>query len=274
MIAWCDHRALDVVAFDPLISFHSIRENANEDMDVVVKEAFGAVAGTTRAVDLVHHPRKLSPGEVNSTVDDARGASSILAAVRVARTFNFMTTGEATQLGIHEDERRKHVRIENGKSNPGPIGKANWLKIEVENLPNGDEVACAAPWEPQNHFDGVSAGDVKVAQSAARTGIYRADSQSPKWLGWWLAENLQHLGIKARSDDRPRDKAAIARLNSILKTWVKNDVLRLEERPDKRRIKRRYYVVGTIDAAAPENEGPRPSHFGTLMRCSKGGASA
>jgi hypothetical protein len=252
LISWCDRRALDVVAFDPLISFHSVRESSNEDMDVVVKAAFGAVAGTTRSVDLEHHPRKLAPGEVNSTVDDARGASALLAAVRVARTFNFMTTGEATQLGIHEDERRKHVRVENGKSNPGPIGKANWLKITVENLPNGDEVACATPWQPPNPFDGLSTGDVKVAQGAARSGVYRADSQSPKWLGWWLAENLPHLGIKARSDDRPRDKAAIARLNSILKTWVNNDVLQIEERPDETRHSRRYYIPGNNhEATAP-----------------------
>jgi hypothetical protein len=140
---WCDQRQIDAIGIDPLISFHAVRESDNGDMDLVCKEAFGAIAGKARAVDLVHHPRKLAPGESNTTVDDARGASSVLGAVRSARTFNFMNTAEAAQLGIAEDDRRRHVRIENGKNNPGPIGKAHWVRIEVENLANGDAVAVS-----------------------------------------------------------------------------------------------------------------------------------
>jgi hypothetical protein len=147
---WCDRNLIDALAVDPLISFHAVREAANEDMDLLVKQAFGSIAGTTRAVDLVHHPRKLAPGESNTTVDDARGASAILGAVRSARTFNFMTTAEAAQLGIHDDDRRRHVRIENGKANMGPIGKAHWVRIETEILPNGDEVACSTLWKAPN----------------------------------------------------------------------------------------------------------------------------
>jgi hypothetical protein len=45
-----------------------------------------------------------------------------------------------------------------------------------------DEVACSTLWKPPNPFDGVSAHDLKVVQ--------RTDSQSPQWLGWWMAENL------------------------------------------------------------------------------------
>jgi hypothetical protein len=218
---WCDRNRIDAVAIDPLISFHSVRETDNGDMDLVCKEAFGAIAGKIRAVDLVHHPRKLAPGESNTTVDDARGASAILGAVRVARTFNFMTTAEAAQLGIHDDDRRRHVRIENGKNNPGPIGKAHWVKIETEILPNGDEVACATLWKAPNPFDGVTAHDLKVVQRVVQGGAFRADSQSRQWLGWWIAENLPHLGIKTRHADKPRDKAEVTRLNSILKTWLK-----------------------------------------------------
>jgi hypothetical protein len=66
---WCDQRQIDAIGIDPLISFHAVRESDNGDMDLVCKEAFGAIAGKTRAVDLVHHPRKLAPGESNATVD-------------------------------------------------------------------------------------------------------------------------------------------------------------------------------------------------------------
>jgi hypothetical protein len=253
---WCDRNRIDVLAIDPLISFHAVRETDNGDMDLVVKEAFGAIAGKTRAVDLVHHPRKLAPGESNTTVDDARGASAILGAVRVARTFNFMTTAEATQVGIHEDERRRHVRIENGKSNPGPIGKAHWVKIETENLPNGDEVACATLWKPPNPFDGVTVHDLKVVQRLVQGGAFRTDSQSKQWLGWWMAENLHHLNITTRHSDRPRDKAEVARLNSILKTWLKNGALAIETRQDEHRKSRDFFAIGKSELSdtAPSAE--------------------
>jgi hypothetical protein len=44
-----------------------------------------------------------------------------------------------------------------------------------------------------------------------------------------MAENLPQLGIKARYSDEPRNKAEIARLNSILKTWVKTTLWRLRD---------------------------------------------
>jgi hypothetical protein len=228
-------------------------------MDLVCKEAFGAIAGKTRAVDLVHHPRKLAPGESTATVDDGRGASAILGAVRVARTFNFMTTTEASQLGIHDDNRRRHVRIENGKNNPGPIGKAHWVRIETENLPNGDEVACSTLWKPPNPFDGVTVSDLEVVQKAVQGGAFRTDSQSPQWLGWWMAENLPGLNIKTRHSDRPRDKAEVARLNSILKTWLKNKVLAIEKRQDDKRRLRKFFIVGqpAEPAAEPSTSGDK-----------------
>ncbi|SIO50095.1 hypothetical protein SAMN05443247_06631 [Bradyrhizobium erythrophlei] len=241
---WCNQRQIDAIGIDPLISFHAVREGDNGDMDLVCKEAFGAIAGKTRAVDLVHHPRKLAPGESNATVDDARGASAVLAAVRLARVFNFMNTAEASQLGIAEDDRRLHVRIENGKNNPGPIGKAHWVCIEVENLANGDQVACSSSWTPPNPFDGVSVDDLKLVQKLVQTGAFRADSRSPDWLGWWMAENLPMLNIKTRYRDQPRNKAEVARLNSILKIWLKNNALEIETRHDDKRRQRDFFVAG------------------------------
>jgi hypothetical protein len=255
---WCNQRQIDAIGADPLISFHAVRESDNGDMDLVCKEAFGAIAGNTRAVDLVHHPRKLAPGETNATVDDARGASAVLGAVRLARTFNFMNTAEAVQLGIAEDDRRRHVKIENGKNNPGPIGKAHWVKIETENLPNGDEVACSTRWIPPNPFDGVSVNDLKLVQKVVTTGEFRADSRSPDWLGWWMAENLPMLNIKTRHHDQPRNKAEVARLNAILKTWLKNNALKTETRFDDASRKRVFFVASaaaeTPDTTRPAND--------------------
>jgi hypothetical protein len=51
-----------------------------------------------------------------------------------------------------------------------PLGKAKWMKIEVENLPNGDQVACASQWEPPDPFKGLTTADMELAQKLARTG--------------------------------------------------------------------------------------------------------
>ncbi len=173
VLAWCEARRIDVLVADPLISFHSVRENDSGDMDLLFKEAFGTIAGKNRSVDLVVHPRKPSPGEVNTTVDDLRGSSAQLGALRIARAFNFMTTVEATQIGIEEDQRRRHVRIETGKGGTGPLDKADWVKIEVETLPNGDaeamlpgdDVAVAVGWKPPNHFADVTASHMETVRN-------------------------------------------------------------------------------------------------------------
>jgi hypothetical protein len=235
MQAWCDQNGIDVLVFDPFVSFHAVRENDNGDMDVICKEAFGAIAGTKRSVELVIHPRKLAPGEANTTVDDARGASAQHGALRLMRTFNFMTTKEAGSLGISEDDRRRHVRIDSGKANPAPLGKAKWLRIEVEDLPNGDHVAVASSWSPPNAFHEVSVADIHWIRALVQKKAYRADSQAKEWIGKPLAERL-NLDLT--------NKQSKAKVKHILQTWMKNGVLDTEERPDKKSALRDFVIIG------------------------------
>src|SRR5262249_2666859 len=151
-------------------------------------QGLGSIASRTNSAgEIFHHPGKPKPGQIDTVVEDARGASAIIWAVRSARVFNFMTTDEAQKLGIAEDARRRHIRIANGKANMGALGKAEWIKIEVENLPNGDEVAVSSRWNPPDPFEGVSTADMETGRQLARTGEFRADSRSPKWFGYALA---------------------------------------------------------------------------------------
>jgi hypothetical protein len=256
MTGFISANAIDVFMIDPLVSFHGVMENDNSHMDAVVKEGFGAIASQTNSAgELFHHPGKPRPGQADATVEDGRGASAILWAVRSARVFNFMTPEEAAKLGLSEDERRLHIRIANGKANMGPLGAAKWMKLVVENLANGDAVACSSPWTPPNPFDGVSVDDLKLVQKVVQTGAFRADSRSPDWLGWWMAENLPRLNIKTRHRDQPRNKAEVARLNSILKTWLKNNALEIETRHDDKRRQRDFFVAGTA-AETPRTTRP------------------
>jgi hypothetical protein len=125
----------------------------------------------------------------------------------------------------------------------GPLGKAKWMRIEVENLLNGDQVACASPWTPQNPFDNVTVAHVELARGLAQTAAYRADSRSPEWFGNAIAGLL---GINV-SADGAIDKKARAQVKQIITTWLKNNVLRIEKRKDAGRKDREYILPGTKD---------------------------
>jgi hypothetical protein len=234
---------VDVFMLDPLVSFHGVMENDNSHMDLVVKEGFGAIANRTNSAgELFHHPGKPRPGQADTTVEDGRGASAILWAVRSARVFNFMTPDEAIKLGLSEDERRLHIRIANGKANMGPLGKAKWMKLVVENLVNGDAVAVASPWSPPDPFKGVTATDMELARTLAATGEYRADMRSPKWIGYALAKHFD-MAVSSSGDKDPKD---LSRLKTIIKTWLNNKVLAIDPRNDDDGKLREFIIPGSF----------------------------
>jgi hypothetical protein len=243
----------DVFMLDPWVSFHAVTESSNSDMDLVIKIGLGTITSETNSAgEIFHHPGKAKPGQAENTVEDARGASAIIWAVRSARVFNFMTTDEASKLGISEEDRRKHIRISNGKANMAPLGGADWIKIWVENLPNGDEVASSSRWSPPNPFEGVTVADMETGARLAATGGYRADSRSPMWFGFALAD-LLHLPVAYGADNKPKD---IAKLNAIIKTWIKNKVIRIETREDAQYRERKFIVPGSTSTAKPTPDDP------------------
>jgi RecA-family ATPase len=245
MTSFIRKNRIDVFMIDPLVSFHSVSESDNGHMDMVIKEAFGGIAGTTKSAgEVFHHPGKAKPGQVETTVEDARGASAIIWAARSARVLNFMTPEEAGKLGIAEDQRRLHVRIANGKANMGPLGTAKWMKLIIENLPNGDHVAVASSWKPPDPFQGITTADLELAKNWSRTGEYRADSRSPKWFGYKLAEHL-HLDVSHGSHGPAGTAKDVARVKEIMRQWLKNKVLATEQRSDDESKKRQFIVPGT-----------------------------
>lgn len=239
---------IDVFMIDPLISFHSVIENDNAHMDVVIKEGFGSIAGRTNSAgEVFHHPGKPKSGQPDTTVEDMRGASSVLWAVRSARVLNLMTRDEAVKLGLSDDERRLHIRITNGKANMGPLGKSKWMRLVVENLVNGDRIACASPWEPPDPFKYLTKTDMELARTLARTGAYRADRRSPEWFGYALAKQLG-LTVAHEGHTDPKD---LASLQAIIKKWLENRVLDIEKRRDEDRKDRSFIIPGPFKPEAP-----------------------
>lgn len=87
-------------------------------------------------------------------------------------------------------------------------------------------VAAASSWAPKNPFEGVTTADMQWVRQLTETGEYRKDSRSPDWIGYAIAERLK-IPIAHKADNAEKD---IARVKSIIATWLKNKVIAVEER--------------------------------------------
>ena len=244
MIELIRRHNIDVFTLDPLISFHQVNENDNTHMDLLVKGAIGRITDETNcAAGIFQHTKKLGVGQSEVTVEDSRGSTSVLYAVRFARTLNFMSPKEAQDLGIDERERRLHIRIDNGKANPCPLGEATWVRISAIHLGNGDEVAVVSHWEPPRPFDQVTVEHMNRCRELAKTGDWRADARSPKWFGHQVADVV---GIDLCPGGKD-DIGAIKKVKAIIKTWIKKKVLVEIDRKDEGSKVRKFIIAGTMD---------------------------
>jgi len=95
------------------------------------------------SVVIVHHTRK--PGADSKQAGDmhqARGASALVNAARVAFTLTTMTEEEAVVTYSLEPEKHKwYIRIDTAKGNlQAPDSKETWFKREGFTLPSGDKI--------------------------------------------------------------------------------------------------------------------------------------
>jgi hypothetical protein len=233
---------IDVLLLDPLKKFHSVQENANDQMDEVMSVLSEIAMESNVAIELLHHTRKPYAGNTGApmTVDDGRGADAIIAAARSARIVNGMLAKEAEEFGIPKPEAWRYTRTDNGKANMAPPGEAAWARSASVPLPCGESVGVLENWRPPAPFTGVTINDMELAIALARTGEYRADSRSPAWFGYPLAKEM---GIKIFAGGT-NDKQDIYKINSIIKTWLKNGVLDTEGRKDEKSVDRAFIVVG------------------------------
>jgi hypothetical protein len=232
---------IGVVILDPFVSVHRVSENDNGMIDMVAKALSGIAERTCCAFDLVHHVRKTNGAEV--TVEDGRGAIALLSAARCARAINQMTQDEADKWGI--ENRRLHFRYFDGKANLAPPSEAStWFKLESVDLGNAtakrpsDHIGVVTRWEPPKPFDDVTSDHMEQVRRKADAGEWRLDPQAKDWIGKAVASVL---GIDLA------EKAVKARVKTIVKTWIENGALRVEERMDSKRMPRDYVVPGTFE---------------------------
>jgi hypothetical protein len=218
MISAIKRRKIDVLIIDPFVSSHRVGENDNHAIDAVVKTWARIADSTGCAIELVHHIRKTGAAEI--TVDDARGASALVAAARSVRVLNPMTEDEAAKAGV--DSRRPYFRADNGKANLAPPPeKSEWFKLVSEPLGNGDEVGVVVPWQWPNALEGLSVAHLRKVQERLSDGEHAENVQAANWAGHAIGEVLE-IDVS--------EPAGKARVKSLIKTWVANKVLRVEKK--------------------------------------------
>lgn len=232
IIATLKERAIDVLILDPFVSSHAVSENDNRSIDMVAKEWARIADVCNCSINLVHHVRKTNGTE--ATADSARGASSLIGAARSVVVYNRMTKEEGESAGIAPGQVGFYFRTQNDKANLSPPEAAEWHRMNSYELANGDQVGVACPWEWPDAFAGVTTAKLMEVQRAVADGSYRENVRSADWVGNIIA---QKLGMDPDDDKR--------RIASILKQWIKNDVLRVVERDDEMRRPRKFVEVGT-----------------------------
>lgn len=227
---------IDVLIVDPFVTTHTVNENDNAAMQAVVRQFADIAQAADCSIELVHHTRKTSGNDV--TVEDGRGASAMLAAVRSARVLNRMTKPESDRFGV--DNPRQFFRTENGKANLRlPADKADWFQLTSVPLGNGDYVGVVSTWKPPDPFEELSTRDLFNAQSeVAKGGPWRRHRSAHDWVGKPIADalgwDLEQKGVAAR-------------VEAVLKIWISNGAfVEYTERERKKRQEKQFVRVGQL----------------------------
>jgi hypothetical protein len=226
-----------------------VSENDNGKINEVCRIWKMLADETGCAVELVHHTRKPAFGQAEYSVDDARGAGSLIAAVRSARTLNVMTKDEAGKLGIGEDRRRLFFRVDNGKSNLAPPAeRSTWRRHISVHLGNGgsdsshpgDSVGVVTAWTLPDPSEDVTPDDIRGVQEAVEAGEWRENPQATNWVGHAIAEALE-LDLA--------EPSVKARVRELQRSWVKDGFLKLVRRKNAKREIKTFVEVGKKVAA-------------------------
>jgi hypothetical protein len=159
LAAEIQRNGIDLLIVDPFIRVHQVDENDNPAIDAVIEQFSRIASRCNCCISLVHHGRKTPPSAVKTTgnADNARGASALKDAVRLAHELTEMTERDAERLGVGDAERPWLIRLDDAKNNMSPPAEsAIWFKRKGVLLPNGlpplgadpDNVGVLEPWTP------------------------------------------------------------------------------------------------------------------------------
>lgn len=224
MVREIQERRIDQLILDPFVACHDVPENDNGAVDRVAKEWGGIGERGNCGVEFVHHVRKPGSGQTSYSVEDARGGSALIGAVRSARVLNAMSPEEASQASVEADQRRRYFRVDDGKANMQPPSDgAAWHHLVSVDLGNetvdapGDRVGVVTAWALPTLSDAIQPGDLRRVQEKIAAGTWADDVRSKNWAGKVVAEVL---GLDAE------DKGERSRITRLIAMWKKNGTLK------------------------------------------------
>lgn len=228
-------RGIHVFIADPFVSMHRVSENDNVMIDAVMGILRNIANDTFCAVELAHHFRKLNGQE--PSVDDVRGASSIVGACRSVRVVAQMTKEEAELLGIDPDERKGYAWLQNGKANMLPPTLArHWMQLQSVDLDNAcepyqsDSVGVVVQWNPPARAYDLTPEEYRAVRLVFKEAPQplnnlRVDIRSTAWAG-------RAIGAALEMDTS--DKAVKIKVTQLLTSWTAKNVIRIEMMKDPR----------------------------------------
>lgn len=209
LVAEMKRNRIDLLIVDPFLRSHGVSENDNEAQDEVMR-IYAQIADRANAgIVLVHHTKK---GSVAGEQDSMRGASAQGAGARSVFTLSPMSADEARKMGIPEDRRRRHVRVDDAKANmTPPMQRAEWIFLESVPLhnsspdyPDGDHVQVATRYRPPEAWDGLSEGAEREMLLAIAEGPGEGERFSirpqdkGRWVGLMLMQNFDRSEAQAK----------------------------------------------------------------------------
>ncbi|TIL91440.1 MAG: ATPase [Mesorhizobium sp.] len=238
---------IDVKIVDPFVSTHRVNENDNGAIDKVAKLWAQIADYTNCAVDVVHHLRKVADRE--ATVEDARGAVSLIGAARSVRVLNRMSDEQATKAGLEKDDRFSYFWIGQGKANLTKMDNSqHWRKLESVPLGNGSGLT-----KPQDHAGVVTEWKwpskdeiAEAVPEAVKADVLvklanqscRESDQSSDWAGYVLATALG-IPIETGRAMTPEKR----KVKTILDSWIENGILAVVNETDPKHIGRSIKYV-------------------------------
>lgn len=145
---YCRRHGIVYLVCDPFITFHTMPENDNTNVDIAARQFSRIAHDANIAIDLIHHISKGGDSESHAgDISRARGGAAIGAAIRNSYTLAAMSKDSAESYQIGEDYVR-FVRLDDGKRNYALRGgEPDWFYLESVELPNGDSVGVIRPYD-------------------------------------------------------------------------------------------------------------------------------
>ncbi len=238
---------IDLAIFDPLQDMTRSPET-NEVFRALGQRLRRLASQTSVSIGLVHHTRKMLPG-VKATIDDARGGSALRGTSRFNRILVPMTEDEGAKAGVKDH--RDYFRIGETESNLAPPSSSRNQWFQKSGVQVTEDISAPAilKWSWPDPMSGVPSDAAKTARrlviEATEAGNpLRANMQAKEWGGHAIGKEL---GIDTA------DKRGKAKMNGILKKWIDEEHIRIDQSEPCEKGKTHPILVAVqIDAAELE----------------------